>query len=142
MQLLVRMAQEDTSLWHSAKSLSVHSGLPLPTVSKLLKLLVQQGILESCQGSRGGYSLAKSVNEITVAEIVQSFEGPLAPADCRSGKGSPQDGLVGPVCRKLNNVIACFLHDLTLTDMANGIFETAGKSIRITNAKEKRSHHD
>ncbi|VGO19905.1 SUF system Fe-S cluster assembly regulator [Pontiella sulfatireligans] len=117
--LLTCMASRDSSLLYSAKDLSTDSSLPLPTVSKVLKLLTQAAILKSCQGSRGGYSLAKPADEINVAEIVQIFEGPLALTDCCGEASCPRNCPVAPDWQKLNNAIENLLRGLTLADMVN-----------------------
>lgn len=57
--ILTHMAKRDLTLMHSAKELSANCDLPLPTVSKVLKVLAGKGILSSYQGSRGGYVLTK-----------------------------------------------------------------------------------
>src|SRR5437773_11244369 len=67
---------------HTARELSLESGLPLPTVSKLLKLLLQAGFLVSHRGTNGGYSLAREPHDISVAEIVAALEGPIALTEC------------------------------------------------------------
>jgi len=60
----------------------MESRLPLPTVSKLLKELLQSGLLISHRGMKGGYSLAKEPHDISVAEIVAALEGPIALTEC------------------------------------------------------------
>src|SRR5438094_7704279 len=67
---------------HTARELSLESGLPLPTVSKLLKLLLQAGFLVSHRGTYGGYSMAWEAEEIFVAEIIAALEGPIALTEC------------------------------------------------------------
>src|SRR3989442_2106847 len=67
---------------HTARELSLESGLPLPTVSKLLKLLLQAGFLVSHRGTNGGYSLAREPEDISVAEIIAALEGPIALTEC------------------------------------------------------------
>jgi len=51
-------------------------------VSKLLKELLQSGLLISHRGMKGGYSLAKEPHDISVAEIVAALEGPIALTEC------------------------------------------------------------
>ncbi|HNE02777.1 MAG TPA: Rrf2 family transcriptional regulator, partial [Plasticicumulans sp.] len=64
--LLSCLAQAaDASL--SASALAERGRLPLPTVSKVLKLLARGGLLVSQRGARGGYALARPPREITVA---------------------------------------------------------------------------
>src|ERR1700732_1722907 len=74
-------SNHDRSL-HTARGLAVESRLPLSTVSKLLKELLQGGLVVSHRGIKGGYSLAKAPREISVAEIIAALEGPIALTEC------------------------------------------------------------
>ena len=67
---------------HSARELAAECRLPLPTVSKLLKELLQCGLLVSHRGMQGGYRLAKEPKEISLAEIITALEGPVAWTEC------------------------------------------------------------
>jgi len=60
--------------------------LQLPTVSKLLKILVKSGLVESYRGSDGGYKLAKAAEFISVNDVISSIEGPIALTDCSEHK--------------------------------------------------------
>src|SRR5260370_2296474 len=75
--LMTHIAQKHDRLLHTARDLAVESRLPLPTVSKLLKELLQGGLLVSHRGIKGGYSLARKPQEISVAEIIAVLEGPI-----------------------------------------------------------------
>lgn len=66
----------------TAKELSIRSQLPLPTVSKVLKILCQASLVTSHQGPKGGYGLARDAKEISAADMIAALEGPLAMADC------------------------------------------------------------
>src|SRR2546426_12150391 len=80
--LLTHIAQNHDRLLHTARDLAVESRLPLPTVSKLLKELLQGGLLVSHRGIKGGYSLARMPREISMAEIIAVIEGPIALTEC------------------------------------------------------------
>ena len=54
----------------SAQALAERSHLELPTVSKVLKLLVKTGLVDSYRGANGGYSLEKDAQDVNVAEII------------------------------------------------------------------------
>jgi Rrf2 family protein len=58
----------------SAHALAERSRLELPTVSKVLKLLVKKSLVDSYRGSNGGYSLERKAHDISVAEIIGSLE--------------------------------------------------------------------
>ena len=80
--LMTYMARNHERPLHTARDLALESRLALPTVSKLLKELLQGGLLVSHRGIRGGYSLARAPREISVAEIISVLEGPIALTEC------------------------------------------------------------
>ena len=49
--LMIEVAREDPDRWHTAKELAERSGLPAPTVSKVLKLLEKGDVLTSRRGN-------------------------------------------------------------------------------------------
>jgi FeS assembly SUF system regulator len=118
--LLVHMTNQDQSILHNAKDLSAAIGIPLPTISKVLKILTQGGILVSQQGSKGGYSLSRPASEITAAEIIETVEGPVAITDCSGIEGCERNCQVSPSWKKVNDTLAATLQNLTLADMARG----------------------
>ncbi|MCP4547026.1 MAG: SUF system Fe-S cluster assembly regulator [bacterium] len=80
--LMTRMATEPSGMSVTARDLSGKIGLPLPTVSKLLKMLARGDLLNSQRGAYGGYSLARSPEEITLADLVNALEGPVHLTEC------------------------------------------------------------
>ncbi|MCF7818646.1 MAG: SUF system Fe-S cluster assembly regulator [Kiritimatiellales bacterium] len=117
--LLAYMADKDPEQLHNAKDLSAVSGIALPTVSKVLKILTQGRILQSHQGSKGGYSLARTANKITAAEIIEAVEGPVAITDCSSSDGCERNCQVSQSWQKINGAVIGALQALTLADMAS-----------------------
>ena len=67
---------------YNAPELAAETRLPLPMVSKILKLLARDGLLISHRGVKGGYSLRAAPAEISVAEIIAALEGPIALTEC------------------------------------------------------------
>src|SRR5690606_39758197 len=49
--------------------------LPVPTVRKVMKLLVDQGIIRSERGMKGGYALSRPANRINIGEVIIAVEG-------------------------------------------------------------------
>ena len=66
----------------SAGELASETGLPLPTVHKLVSLLSKAGLLRSLRGAGGGLQLARPAAAITLADIVEAVEGPIALTSC------------------------------------------------------------
>ncbi len=118
--LLAHMASQELDLLHNAKDLSAAIGIPLPTVSKVLKILTQGGILKSHQGSKGGYSLSGPAEGITAASIIEAVEGPVAITDCSSVEGCERNCQVSNSWQKVNGAVIGALQGLTLADMAKG----------------------
>jgi FeS assembly SUF system regulator len=58
------------------------TGLSEATVGKLLKVFARQNLLDSHRGAHGGYELMRKPEDISVAEIVQAIEGPIALTLC------------------------------------------------------------
>ena len=99
--LMTHIACNDDRSLHTARDLAVESRLPLPTVSKLLKELLQGGLLVSQLGIKGGYSLAKAPREISVADIITVLEGPVALTECSTEISGLCD--LEPCCPIKNN---------------------------------------
>lgn len=66
----------------SAQQLADETGLPVPTVQKLVSKLSAAGLLKSVRGAGGGLKLARPAAAITLADIVEAVEGPIALAPC------------------------------------------------------------
>jgi len=104
----------------SAAELAERAGLEVPTVSKLLKPLAQAGLVEGFRGVHGGYRLARPAAAISLVEIVEAMEGPLAMTECSLDHGdcglSPQCG-VRANWRRINDVVADALRGISLAQM-------------------------
>jgi FeS assembly SUF system regulator len=66
----------------SAAQLAEETGLPAPTVQKLVSRLTAAGLLRSSRGAGGGLKLARPAAAITLADIVEAVEGPIALTAC------------------------------------------------------------
>ena len=109
-------------LRRSATDLSRDTGLPAPTVSKLLRLLSRAGLLDSQRGSQGGYRLARAPRDVSVAEVIAAIEGPIALMECQDD--STPDCGVESLCPtrtnwdRINDAIRSALEAISLEQMA------------------------
>ncbi len=104
----------------SATELADAAGLEPPTVSKLLKPLAQAGLVEGLRGVHGGYRLARPATDISLIEIVEAMEGPLAITECshdHSQCGIADQCGVRSNWRLINDVLAEALRGVTLAQM-------------------------
>ncbi|HKV04698.1 MAG TPA: SUF system Fe-S cluster assembly regulator [Candidatus Acidoferrales bacterium] len=80
--LMTCIARSQGGPLRTARDLAGESRLPLSTVSKLLKELLQSGLLVSHRGIKGGYVLAKEPHVISLVEMIAAIEGPMALTEC------------------------------------------------------------
>jgi len=66
----------------SATMLSAETGVPLPTAQKLMGRLTGAGLLASTRGAAGGFELARPADAISLADIIEAVEGPIALTSC------------------------------------------------------------
>jgi FeS assembly SUF system regulator len=105
----------------TAPDLAAATGLPLPTVSKLLKKLAKTRLLQSHRGVRGGYSLSCALAQITVAEFIEALDGPVALTACVDGAEDACN--VESLCPvrggwdRVNRAIRTALEEVSLADL-------------------------
>lgn len=95
--------------------------LSLPTVRKLMRMLVAAGLVRSARGAKGGYFLSRLPEMISIAQVVAAVEGPLAITECCEDDGGCEltDGCeVAFHMPTINEIIARILSNISLTDMA------------------------
>ena len=109
---------------HTAPQIANDTGIPLPTVAKLLNALARESLVVSHRGAAGGYTLGRSAEEISVAEIIQVLEGPIALTACVDGAEHRCDiETLCPMCgnwNKVNRAIQQALEQVTLAEMLPG----------------------
>ena len=66
----------------NATTLALETGVPLPTAQKLVGRLSAAGLVESARGTGGGFRLARPAAAISLADIVEAVEGPIALTTC------------------------------------------------------------
>ncbi len=71
----------------NAGQIALETGVPAPTVQKLVSKLVGAGLLKSTRGAGGGLRLARPAAAISLADIVEAVEGPIALTACVEGVG-------------------------------------------------------
>ncbi len=104
----------------NARALAERTGINMPTVGKLLKLLHGQGIVQSRQGRSGGYFLARPADAISLAEIIEAIDGPIAMTDCFRPDhdcAMESDCAVRPHWAAINRGVHALLDATTLADM-------------------------
>ena len=119
--LMTAAARQPAGARLSATELSADTGVPLPTAQKLMGVLAGSGLLSSVRGAGGGFTLARPAGEISLADIVEAVEGPIAMTVCSEGRTDcaldahcrvkPHMGIVG-------NAVRGALGAVSLTELA------------------------
>jgi FeS assembly SUF system regulator len=105
----------------SAQQIARRTGVPVPTVAKVLNILTREGLVESHRGASGGYALSRPASEIAVSDIIQALEGPIALTACVDSSDSQCD--VAGICPmrggwdKVNRAIQGALESVSLAEM-------------------------
>ncbi|MDF7773693.1 SUF system Fe-S cluster assembly regulator [Sphingomonas sp. AOB5] len=106
----------------NATLLADETGLPLPTVQKLVSHLSRAGLIESTRGTGGGFRLARPPAAISLADIVEAIEGPIALTACVDG--GKQDCCIDQTCRvkphwnNVNGAVRGALAGVTLASLS------------------------
>lgn len=117
--ILSVMAKDEIQV-HAAMEIAATTGIALPTVSKILKLLVNADVLISTRGAKGGYALARMPEEINIATVISALEGPIALTECsisRQGCKQASGCDIKGSWNLINQTIHSALESVTLADL-------------------------
>ena len=110
---------------HTVKGevLAQAQGIPLRFLENILAELRHAGLVRSQRGSEGGYTLARTAEEITVADVIRAVEGPLASVRGErperveyAGAAEPLQRVWIAVRKNLRDVV----EEVSLADLAGG----------------------
>ena len=136
--VLAHLARDDAGLV-SAAEVATATGIALPTVSKLLKLLAKAGIVNSTRGPHGGYQLARDAHAISAANVIDALDGPVSITECSAADSQCDFEAhchVGSAWQRINVAIRRALDEISLADLLRATgpvprFEFAGLPITI-----------
>ena len=119
--VMTKIAAEKSNEIYTAREISESTNIPLPTVTRLLKTLSNNGLLDSQRGSQGGYSLAKSSDNISIASIIETFEGPISLTECSTSScecSYESNCNAEEPWQKINDTVKNALESISLNEMA------------------------
>ena len=105
----------------SAAHVSDSTAIPSPTVAKLMGMLSRAGLLESRRGAGGGFVLARPAEDISVADIIEAVDGPIALTQCVDHRA--EDCAMQSFCTMrahwpvLNEAVRSALSSVSLADL-------------------------
>jgi Rrf2 family protein len=133
----------------SAREIADTYGLPFEITAKTLQRLKDTGLIHSAQGARGGYSLLRSLSDVSLAEFLRLMEGPQSVVACTRGTDSANAGCeydgrceIRHVMAELNSKVFGFLAGIRLSELA-GAREAAKMTAHSSvHSNEKREFHE
>jgi len=117
--LMTQMAASEQDRFTAAKLAGI-TRIPAPTVSKILQMLLHQGLLDSTRGAHGGYRLARPAAEVNVRDIIQVFEGSIALTECNLDESLCDQHAFCATSnnwKRINRAVGEALGDISLADM-------------------------
>ncbi len=122
----------------SAGELAAETGLNQPTVQKLVSMLSRAGLIKSIRGTGGGIQLARPAAAITLADIIEAVEGPIALTSCveqgRHDCALEAQCQVRPHWGIVNSAMRAALADVSLSQLASTPAKPA--NLKVTQVKE------
>jgi Rrf2 family protein len=109
----------------SAREVADTYGLPFEITAKTMLRLKDLGLIQSTQGARGGYTLQRSMKEISLAQFLEMMEGPQFLVTCAAEMGREQDCEYRPRCEiqhvlgDLNSRILGFFSGISLAELTD-----------------------
>ena len=104
----------------SAAEVAAAIHVPLPTVSKILKILTRGGLIVSLRGAKGGYLLARLPSRISLVDIIHVMDGPIGMTECSVTPGlcAQESGCMARAnWQRINQAVLGVLQEITLEQM-------------------------
>ncbi|MEO8600714.1 MAG: SUF system Fe-S cluster assembly regulator [bacterium] len=124
--ILTTMVHEPERI-QSAAGIAIMIRVPVPTVSKILKILTREGLVVSLRGAKGGYMLSRPPNQITLSHIINAMDGPIGMTECSITPGlctQESSCSVRLNWQRVNRVVLNALDQITLNQMIEPVTET------------------
>ena len=112
----------------SAREIAEQYDIPIELMAKVLQRLVRRGLLESHQGTRGGYQLARAATQISAADVIQAIDGPVTVTACstedRSCEQFARCNVRDPLQRVRERILAA-LGECSIAELASDVLPQA-----------------
>jgi Rrf2 family transcriptional regulator, cysteine metabolism repressor len=120
---LVHLTRNRALGYVSVQTIADAQSIPAKFLEQILLSLRRAKYVHSIKGQRGGYRLAKSPNDVTLAEVIRLFDGALAPTESVSKyfyESTPveREGKLLKVFREIRDAVSEKLERTSLADVA------------------------
>lgn len=104
-------------------------------LSKVFQKLVRSGLIRSRRGFRGGFFLARPASQITLREVIEALQGPIAfPVAPKTrppsrDPGHPARGVLGEVLQRAQSRVKAVLEETTVADLVTPAFPASREKL-------------
>jgi FeS assembly SUF system regulator len=110
------------SMKQSTDDIAQATDLTVPTVRKVMKAIVDAGLVIAQRGSKGGYRIARAPAQISLLDVVQAFEGPISLTECSADDNHceiTESCSLASNWTGINDILLRVLGGISLADMRN-----------------------
>ncbi len=107
------LAQQNDGRVSMLSAIAKTQDVPPRFLAKIFQALAKAGVVKSHRGAKGGFSLARPANEITIRDVIEAVEGPVLLNVCLTGAGEctrdeicPMHGVWSEAQDKMMSVLA------------------------------------
>ena len=121
MRGLLFLAQQPSGGFVLVSEISRYQHIPETFLAKIFQRLSKAGLLRSSRGSKGGFSLGKPAGSITMREVIEAIDGPIALNRCLRREGECAEEELCPIYQvwsKAQQQLLEILDSTTLEDLA------------------------
>lgn len=111
------------------REIAHRQAIPMRFLEQVVASLKKGGLVESYRGARGGYRLARPASEISLADVIQAVEGPIALVEC-----------IGEEVSVCDQVSICVIRDIW-QDVQDAVLE-ALDSVSLESVCRKKTKRD
>ena len=130
---LVFLAKKPPDKVRLVSEVSKEQNIPETFLAKIFQCLSKTGLLQSIRGSNGGFTLGKPPHQITMREVIEAIEGPIAFNRCLIREGECKEEEVctlHQVWREAQDRFLEILDRTTMEDLAKGMARDGRKGRR------------
>ena len=125
----------------SAAEIAAAIHVPVPTVSKILKILTRGGLLVSLRGAKGGYLLVRPPAQISLVDIIYAMDGPIGMTECSVTPGlctQESSCAVRANWLRINHAVLAVLRTITLDLMIAPVVQPIMQPVDVSALKLAR----
>ena len=111
------MSDREQAFVANTRNIADTYNIPPELLAKVLQKLAKEGMINSQNGPKGGYSLVRDPSEITLGEIIRVIEGPIQIVRCGDGDNTceqTEQCTIRSPLRRIERQIIGFLDSITI----------------------------